>query len=337
MRRRALLRSLALGGAAALMGPTALAGCSAPPATSARRLMVPNLPGGGYDATARTAAKILAADGLTDGQLEVFNLPGASGLVGLSRILAEAGNGALGMVMGLGLLGAAVSAGRQRDLLSTTPLALVLTEPGVVMVPRSSAWSSVGEMVRQWRRDPAAVRIGGGSAVGGPDHLLPMQLARAAGISPAKVRFTPYDGGGALMPALLGGRGRAPAVDVGVSGPGEYLPQIRSGAVKVLAVSGDLRLPGVDAPTLKEAGFGVDFVNWRGVVAPPGIPEGQAQVWRRLFGDLDASQAWAQACQDSGWQLAVRAGQEMGGFVAEQAASVEKTLADLGFAPGKST
>ncbi|WP_147433639.1 Bug family tripartite tricarboxylate transporter substrate binding protein [Galactobacter caseinivorans] len=331
MKRRTVLRSALLGGAAALTGSTALAGCSAPPATSARRLMVPNLPGGGYDATARTAAKILGAEGLTEGQLEVFNLPGASGLVGLSRMAAEAGNGALGMVMGLGLLGAAVSAGRQQELLSTTPLVLLLTEPGVVMVPRSSRWFSLGEMVRQWRRDPGAVRMGGGSAVGGPDHLLPMQLARAAGMSPDLVKFSPYDGGGDLMPALLGGPGRAPAVDVGVSGPGEFLPQIRSGAVRVLAVSGDTRLPGVDAPTLAEAGFDVDFANWRGVVAPPGIPQDAVQEWRELLGALATSPAWEQACRDSGWQRRVP-GTDVASFLAQQARTVKDTLAELGLA-----
>lgn len=333
------MRSLALGGAAALAGTTALAGCSAPTATGARRLMVPNLPGGGYDATARTVAKILAAEGLTEGQLEVFNLPGSSGLVGLSRMSAEAGNGALGMVMGLGLMGAAVGAGRQRELLAATPLALLLTEPGAVMVRRDSAWSTLGEFVRAWRRDPSAVRIGGGSAVGGPDHLLPMQLARAVGISTSAVRFTPYDGGGDLLPALLGASGRAPAVDLGVSGPGEFLPQIRSGAVRVLAVSGETRLPGVSAPTLAEAGYDVDFVNWRGVVAPPGVPDSQAHQWRSLVAGLHASQAWERACRDSGWQSGAGPAVDgsspgMGAFLARQASSVEQTLAELGLARG---
>src|SRR3954465_6538475 len=47
------------------------------------RIMVPNSPGGGYDITARTAAKVMEDDDITTGT-EVFNLAGAGGTVGLA-------------------------------------------------------------------------------------------------------------------------------------------------------------------------------------------------------------------------------------------------------------
>src|SRR5258705_3216184 len=46
------------------------------------RIMVPNAPGSGYDITARTAAKAIQDAGVVHG-VEVFNLPGAGGSVGL--------------------------------------------------------------------------------------------------------------------------------------------------------------------------------------------------------------------------------------------------------------
>ena len=45
------------------------------------RIMVPNSPGGGYDITARTAAKVMEDSDITSGT-EVFNLEGAGGTVG---------------------------------------------------------------------------------------------------------------------------------------------------------------------------------------------------------------------------------------------------------------
>ena len=51
-------------------------------------VLVPNAPGGGYDITARTAAKAMEDAELT-GALEVFNLPGAGGTVGLGRTVNE--------------------------------------------------------------------------------------------------------------------------------------------------------------------------------------------------------------------------------------------------------
>ena len=41
--------------------------------------------------------------------------------------------------------------------------------------------------------------------------------------------------------------------------------------MRVLAISSAERLPGLDAPTLREQGVDVEFENWRSVVAPPGI------------------------------------------------------------------
>ena len=57
------------------------------------------------------------------------------------------------------------------------------------------------------------------------------------------------------------------------SGAGEYIQQIKSGDIRVLATSGENRLEGVDAPTLKESNIDLVFTNWRGIVAPPGISD----------------------------------------------------------------
>ena len=79
-----------------------------------------------------------------------------------------------------------------------------------------------------------------------------------------------YDGGGPLTSALLGNK-----IDVGFSGVGEFEGQIEAGELRVLAVSGEERLRArrVDAPTLQESGIDLVFINWRGVVAPPGISD----------------------------------------------------------------
>ena len=110
--------------------------------------------------------------------------------------------------------------------------------------------------------------VGGGSSPGGPDHLLPMQLAQTVGVDPKQVNFIAYDGGGDLLPAVLGGK-----VAFAASGYGEFLDQVEAGQVRVLAISGPARVEAVDAPTLKESGIDLEFTNWRGVVAPPGLSD----------------------------------------------------------------
>ena len=120
--------------------------------------------------------------------------------------------------------------------------------------------------MKAWKADPSKLAVGGGSSPGGPDHLLPMQLAQAVGMDPKDVNFVSYDGGGDLLPAILGNK-----LGFAASGAGEYLDQIESGDIRVLATSGEKRLEGVDAPTLTESGIDLVFTNWRGIVAPPGI------------------------------------------------------------------
>src|SRR6478672_4985901 len=241
-------------------GPST-SGASTAPLTGLR-IMVPNTAGGGYDTTARAAAKVLEDDDITSGT-EVFNLAVAGGTVGLARVVNEKGNGDLAMLMGLGVVGASYTNKSESKLTDTTPLARLIEEPGAIMVGKDSPYKTIDDLVKAWKADPGSIAVGGGSSPGGPDHLLPMQLAGAVGIDATKVNFVSYDGGGDLLPAILGNK-----LGFAASGAGEYLKQIESGEVRVLATSGEKRLDGVDAPTLKESNIDLVFTNWRGVVAP---------------------------------------------------------------------
>ena len=79
------------------------------------------------------------------------------------------------------------------------------------------------DFVAAWKADPSKVTIGGGSSPGGPDHLFPMELAKAVGVDPKTVNFVTYDGGGDLLTALLGKK-----ITVGTSSPGELIDQIEA-------------------------------------------------------------------------------------------------------------
>ena len=231
------------------------------------RMMVPNSPGGGYDLTARTAVKIMEDEDIT-GRVEVFNVIGAGGTVAMARLMNERGNDDLMMMMGLGVVGAGYTNGAENRVTDATPLAKMVEEQEGILVPADSPFQTVDELVAAWQADPSSVTIGGGSSPGGPDHLFPMQTAQAVGVDPTTVNYVSYDGGGDLLTALLGKK-----IDAGTSGLGEFVDQIEAGQLRVLAVSGAERLPGVDAPTLTEAGIDLQFTNWRGILAPPDISD----------------------------------------------------------------
>lgn len=288
------------------------------------RMMVPNSPGGGYDLTARTAVKIMEDDDLT-GRVEVFNVIGAGGTVAMARLMNERGNGDLMMMMGLGVVGAVYTNESTARVSEATPLARVVEEQEGILVPADSPFQSVQDLVTAWKADPAAITVGGGSSPGGPDHLFPMETARAAGIDPRAVNYITYDGGGDLLTALLGRK-----IAVGTSGLGEYVDQIESGQVRVLAVSGAERVEGIDAPTLQEAGIDLTFTNWRGILAPPGISEEDRSRLVTVLEELHATDAWKEALVKNGWTDAFATGPEFEQFLRDQDNRVATTLSELG-------
>ncbi len=154
-----------------------------------------------------------------------------------------------------------------------------------------------------------------------------MQLAQTVGIDPTKVNFVSYDGGGDLLPAILGNK-----VDVAASGAGEYMQQIEKGEIRVLATSGDKRLENVDAPTFIESGIDLNFTNWRGVVAPPEISEADREKWINVLTTMHESDAWKQALETNGWTDAFITGDEFSSFLTEQDQRVADVLKALGLA-----
>lgn len=290
------------------------------------RIMVPNSPGGGYDVTARTAAKVMEDAGITTGT-EVFNLEGAGGTVGLARTVNEKGNADLSMLMGLGVVGASYTNKSEATLAETTPIVKLIEEYGAVMVPADSEFQDINDLVDAWKADPGSLSVGGGSSPGGPDHLLPMELAQVVGIEPKDVRYVAYDGGGDLLPALLGDK-----IDFATSGIGEFKDQIANGDIRVLATSGEKAIDGVDAPSLTEAGIDLVFTNWRGVVAPPGISDADQQRMIDAFEKMHATPEWKDALEANSWADVFETGDDFGAFIEEQDRQVAATLGKLGLA-----
>lgn len=288
------------------------------------QVMVPNAPGSGYDVTGRAAVRVMDEIGVSSGT-EVTNLAGAGGTVGLARTLTEKGNANFLLVMGLGVVGAAYTNEGDAKVADATPIARLIEEAGAIFVPANSPYQTLGDLVTAWKADPANFAVGGGSSPGGPDHLLPMQLADAVGIDPGAVNYIAYDGGGEMLPAILGGK-----LQFAASGYGEFLEQIKSGELRVLAVTSEERVPVVDAPTLTEEGVDLVFTNWRGLLAAPGITSAERA---RLVGAVTAmhdSKEWAKVVKDNGWTDSFSTGTAFSSFLTDQDKRVATTLKSLG-------
>jgi putative tricarboxylic transport membrane protein len=334
--RTASLRKLTVGAVAAGLvltgcGTTAEGGSAADGGTedgpiSGLRLMVPNSPGSGYDTTGRAVAQVMEEEGLAE-TIEVFNLEGAGGTVGLQRLVNEDGNAEMLMQMGLGVVGAQFSNQSEATLDQTTPIARLIEEAEAIVVPAASPYETLDQLVEAWKADPGNVPVGGASNPGGPDHLTPMLLAEEVGVTPSDVNYVAYDGGGELLAGILG-----EDVAFAATGVGEVTESAAAGDVRILAVTSEEPVEGVDAPTLTEEGVDLVFSNWRGIVAAPGISEAETQRFVDAITTMHDSDAWQQVLEDQGWTDAFVTGDEFSSFLTEESDRVESVLSGLGLA-----
>jgi putative tricarboxylic transport membrane protein len=297
------------------------AGALALPALAADyTIMAPAAPGGGWDQTARTMQAVLQSEGIS-GNVQVTNVPGAGGTIGLAQFVNQAkGDPEQLIVGGYVMVGAILTNGSPVDLSMVTPIARLTGEQVAVVAPAEGPIQSMDDLVAALKADPGAVSWGGGSA-GGADHITAGLIAKAVGVDPTKVNYIAFSGGGEALAAILGGQ-----VTVGVSGYGEFASQIEAGELTLLAVSGENRLEGVDAPTLKEAGVDVVLENWRMVAAAPELDDEQKAAVMADIEKLAASDTWKQELATRGWVDRYLAGDA---FAAQLAADTEATSAIL--------
>jgi len=284
------------------------------------KIMAPAAPGGGWDQTARTMQQVLQDEGIS-GNVQVTNVPGAGGTIGLAQFV----NGAKGdpsqlIVGGYVMVGAILTNNSPVTLEQVTPIARLTGEFEAIVVPAASDIQDMAGLVEKLKADPGAVSWGGGSA-GGTDHITAGLIAKAVGVDPTKVNYVAFSGGGEALAAILGGQ-----VTVGISGYGEFASQIEAGQLRIIGISSDERVEGIDAPTFKESGVDVAIQNWRMVAAAPGLSAEQEAAINADIEKMVNSNGWKEALASKGWANTYLAGDE---FRAQLAKDIEATSAIL--------
>lgn len=287
-------------------------------------ITAPANPGGGWDGTARAMQEVMQAEGIAK-SVEVVNVPGAGGTVGLAQFSANAkGDPTKLIVGGYVMVGAILTNKSPVTLKDVTPIARLTGDIEAIVVPASSDIKTMADLVAKLKANPGAVSWAGGSA-GGTDHITVGLIAKAAGVDPTKVNYIAYSGGGEAMAAILGAQ-----VTAGVSSVGEFLEQVKAGTMRLIAVSSDQRLPGIDAPTLKESGLDVVVQNWRMVAAAPGLSAEQVAKVTADIEKLNASAGWKKTLETRGWSNTFLAGDAFAKQLDADIAATDAILREIG-------
>jgi tripartite-type tricarboxylate transporter receptor subunit TctC len=150
----------------------------------------------------------------------------------------------------------------ERDL---APVSMVLSAKMLLVESPAFPAKSITEVIEIAKQKPKSVSIAI-SVIGSPNHLAAEMLAQFGDVD---LTFVPYDGMAQAIPDLIANR-----VDLAVGGMSTLLPQVRSGALKALAVTSLRRSPlAPEIPTSVENGLPqMQLEGWICIMATGGTP-----------------------------------------------------------------
>ena len=230
------------------------------------RIIVPFVPGGNVDITARTVAPALG-DAL--GQpVVVENRPGAAGMVGAQAMMSSPADGytlMMGSNSSLAVAPNLYPSWPYDPIRGIAPISNLAITPFVLVVKLGLPAQSLAEFVRLAKEKPGQLSMASGGN-GSSNHLVGELFQMMTGL---KFSHVPYKGTGAALVDLAGGQ-----VDLLFDQASSTVPNVRGGKIRALAVASSSRQSALpDTPTFAEAGlrdFEID--NFTGLVGPAGMP-----------------------------------------------------------------
>jgi len=237
------------------------------------RLVVPFPPAGGTDVLSRAIAQSIGAN--TRWTIVVDNKPGAGGNIGLDATAKAPPDGytiAMGQTANLAVNPALYSSMPFDPLKDFAPIALISSQPLILVVNASSPHKTLKDLVDAAKAAPGRINMAS-SSNGTIGHIGGELFQRRAGI---QMTHVPYKGAGAAVTDLMGG-----SVDCFFGNTQAVGGLVTSGRLRPLAVTSPQRLANFpDVPTVAELGYpGFEASTWSGLVAPAGTP---AAIVQRL-------------------------------------------------------
>lgn len=143
------------------------------------------------------------------------------------------------------------------------PITLLGKGGQIMVVNPSSPAKTVGEFLAQAKQQPGKLSFGSGSS---SSRIAGELLQQMAGV---QLLHVPYKSNPLAVTDLLGGQ-----IDMMITDTATGLPQVKSGKLRALGVTGTARSPlAPDVPTIAEAGVpGYEMGYWFAAYAPAGTP-----------------------------------------------------------------
>jgi putative tricarboxylic transport membrane protein len=286
------------------------------------QIMAPCTAGCSWDVQAHAIANTLKAEGLAS-SVEVYNLPGQGGALGLQKLMKSSGDMFQLMTMGIGTIGGTLLNKSPVSLLDATPVARLAADFEVLYVSENSSIKSIGDLKTAILAKPESLTWGGSSA-GSTSHMMAGMIVNALGGDTKKIKFIPSSGNLQAANAVSNGE-----LSIATGSYTVLNDLIAAKKIRALGISSRYKVTGLDIPTLIGQGLNVEFVNWRGVMAPPGLSDRQRSQLQRLFGRMVRSKTWVEQVKVNKWINYYQAADKFSGFLNEQYGTVGSLLRSI--------
>lgn len=196
-------------------------------------------------------------------------------------------------------------------------------EPSSVAVLKDSPFKTLEDFVKYMKEHPNGLKIGGYASGGFHQYVL-FRLQQAAGF---EATWIPFEGGADAVTNLLGKH-----LDVAVITPSSALTQVQSGDIRLLGISTEERSPYFpDVPTLKEKGYDVVEMLWRGVMVKKGTPQAVIDRLNQAFDKVAKTEEWQKYMSDFKQENYGLNGEELAGLVDKEISRRRTFLEKGGF------
>jgi tripartite-type tricarboxylate transporter receptor subunit TctC len=224
-------------------------------------------PGSAADLIARKFSDM--AQGVLGVPLPVVNRTGGGQAIGYTYVKGQKPDGYNVIWTSNGIFTAYYQGNIDFRLEAFKTIAQVSYEPVSLAVKYDAPWKTIEEFMTYMKANPGKLRIGN-SGAGTFTHLTAAALENEAH---SRVIHVPF-GKGLAFASLLGGQ-----IEATIQLPSEVEAQYKAKQVRILAVTGADRVKSLpDVPTLKESGYPLELILWRGLAVPKGTPDDVVKV-----------------------------------------------------------
>ena len=282
--------------------------------------------GGGFDGLGVEVNRALKLEGLITGEPTKRNVTGGGQTVGLNSFYNnDTGKPNKAAIVGWASVGSVHINKGQVKVSQFVPAVSLTRDFNAIVVRKDSKYKSLSDLVADMKKKTGdRLAIAGGS-LGTFDHYLIASIYTDLGV-PKRMNYVAYSGGGGVSAGILSDATFAAAI----SGYDEFAPHIKAGTLRVLGISVDKRVPGVDAKTFKEQGVNVVGSNWRGIILPASTSKENRDKFIRAISVMRASTTWKEVLTRRNYIDFYQTGDRFNSFVRGQERAITSAFQKLG-------